>query len=358
MKKGESAEGVVQDIAFGGEAIVRLDGMVVFIPFAAMGETIRFELVELKKKFGRGKLLKVLVPSPERRQAPCPYFTLCGGCQYQHVTYKEQLRLKTKQLRDTLTRLGGGGEPHILPPIASPLEFNYRNRISVHQTGRSIGFKSINGRDLIDITECHLASPEVNRKLAHLRTKPGQREHYSLRASHIPELGFFQANDGLLQELRTLMAKNLKENTQSVIECYAGAGFFAEAYIDHVPHCYLIEQDERSIHAAQQKLQRKAQYYHGSCEEHLDSAYAQIEDADHAVCIVDPPREGLSEGMRQLMKEKKFSQLLYLSCNPATLARDLKELSEFWSADSYQPIDLFPQTAHIECLAVCRPRES
>ncbi|MDZ4789193.1 MAG: hypothetical protein SH807_09660 [Blastochloris sp.] len=356
MKKGEITQGVVQDIAFGGEAVVRLDGMAVFIPFAAMGETIRFELVELKKKFGRGKLLEVLVPSPERRAAPCPYFGDCGGCQYQHVTYAEQLRVKTKQLSDTLKRLGHLEAPHILETIASPLEFNYRNRISVHQTGRNIGFKALNGRDLVDVKECYLATPEVNRKLAHLRAKPGQREHYSLRASHIPELGFYQANDGLLAQLRALMATHLAPAIDSVIECYAGAGFFAEAYHQRIANCILIEQDERSIKAAEKLIGSKAQYLHGSCEEFLGSASERLATLQHAACIVDPPREGLSEGMRQLLKEKKFAQLLYLSCNPATLARDLHELSEFWVPEFFQPIDLFPQTAHIECLVSFRPR--
>jgi 23S rRNA (uracil1939-C5)-methyltransferase len=358
MKPGDLAEGLVQDIAFGGEAVVRLEGMAVFVPFAAMGETIRFEIVEKKKTFGRGRLVEVLSASTERRTAPCPYFGTCGGCQYQHVNYSEQLRLKTKQLLDTLQRLGGMTRPNILPIIASPYEFNYRNRISVHQEGKSIGFKAINGRDLIDITECRLATPEVNRKLSHLRSKPGQREHYSLRASHIPELGFYQANDGLLNQLKSLMAKHLDSGISSVVECYAGAGFFAEGYAERIPHIFLIEQDARSLEAARQALGGKAIYYEGSCEEHLESVFEKLNDPNTTACIVDPPREGLSEGMRLILQEKQFGQLLYLSCNPSTLARDLKELSDHWDVELIQPIDLFPQTAHIECLVSCRRKQN
>lgn len=357
MKTGDIAEGIVQDLAFGGEAVLRVDGMAIFVPFAAMGETIRFQLIEKKKNFGRGLLQEVLVPSPARREAPCVYFGRCGGCQYQHVSYEEQLRLKNKQLTDTLQRLGGIESPNLLPAIASPFEFNYRNRISVHQQGRSIGFKAVNGRDLVDITECRLATPEVNRKLSHLRSKPGQREHYSLRASHIPELGFYQANDGLLTQLKNLMAGHLDKTVDSVIECYAGAGFFAEGYADRVPHIRLIEQDSRSLDAARRILGDKADYFEGSCEEHLETVHAGLKNTGTAACIMDPPREGLSEGMRNLLKEKDFSQLLYLSCNPSTLARDLKDLSTHWEPVLFQPVDLFPQTAHIECLVSCRKKK-
>jgi 23S rRNA (uracil1939-C5)-methyltransferase len=354
MKPGDIFEGIVQDIAFGGEAVIRQDGMAVFVPFAAMGETIRFQIIEKKKKFGRGLLQEVLVPSPARRNAPCPYFSLCGGCQYQHVSYEEQLRLKTKQLKDTLQRLGGMENPNLLPVIASPFEFHYRNRISVHQEQKTIGFKAVNGRDLIDITECRLATPEVNRKLSHLRSKPGQREHYSLRASHIPELGFYQANDGLLKQLKNLMSENLDKTVDSVIECYAGAGFFAEGYSGQIKHICLIEQDNRSLQAARQLLGDKALYFLGSCEEHLEGVHSGLKNSNTAACIVDPPREGLSDGMRALLLEKDFFQLLYLSCNPSTLARDLKELSAHWEPVFFQPVDLFPQTAHIECLVSCR----
>jgi 23S rRNA (uracil1939-C5)-methyltransferase len=357
MKTGDIFEGIVQDIAYGGEAVIRQDGMAIFVPFAAMGESIRFQLIEKKKKFGRGLLLDVLVPSPSRRDAPCPYFGRCGGCQYQHVSYEEQLRLKTKQLKDALQRLGGFENPNLLPVIASPFEFNYRNRISVHQLGKTIGFKALNGRDLVDITECRLATPEVNRKLSHLRSKPGQREHYSLRASHIPELGFFQANDGLLTQLKSLMSSHLESGIDSVVECYAGAGFFAEAYASNIPHIHLIEQDSRSLQAARLLLGEKAHYYEGSCEEHLENVHANLINAGTTTCIVDPPREGLSDGMRQLLKGKAFLQLLYLSCNPSTLARDLKELSAHWEPCVFQPVDLFPQTAHIECLVSCRRKE-
>jgi 23S rRNA (uracil1939-C5)-methyltransferase len=357
MKTGDIIEGIVQDIAFGGEAVVRAEGLAIFIPYAAMGESIRFQIVEKKKKFARGVLQEVLSPSPARRQAPCVYFGRCGGCQYQHVVYAEQLRLKTKQLQDTLQRLGGIENPDIHPIIASPLELDYRNRISVHQEGQSIGFRAVNGRDLIDITQCRLATPEVNRKLSHLRSKPGQREHYSLRASHIPELGFYQANDGLLTRLKSLMSEHLDQRVNAVVECYAGAGFFAEGYADRMPDIYLIEQDARSLTAARALLGDKASYFEGSCEEHLEEVYDLLKKPDTSACLVDPPREGLSDGMRSLLKGKEWAQLLYLSCNPATLARDLKELSGQWEPVFFQPIDLFPQTAHIECLVSCRRKK-
>ncbi|NJK91175.1 MAG: class I SAM-dependent RNA methyltransferase [Blastochloris sp.] len=295
---------------------------------------------------------KSSTPLPNAKPLPALTFGLCGGCQYQHLNYPEQLRLKTKQLRDTLQRLGSLTDPDIRPIIASPLPLNYRNRISVHQEGPTIGFKAINGRDLVDVRECLLATPEVNRKLAHLRAHPGQREHYSLRASHIPELGFFQANDGLLEQLRQLINTHLAPEIRSVIECYAGAGFFAQAYAERMAQVILIEQDSRSLDLARRSFGPTVICLEGSCEEHLPTLLSPPSSEHPTACIVDPPREGLSDGYPTPTPAKRPSlhQLLLPLCNPATLARDLKALAPAWRPLYFQPIDLFPQTAHIECL--------
>ncbi len=121
----------IGDVAFGGEGVARLEDFVVFVPFVAVDEVVEAEITEVKKRFARARLLKVLRPSPDRVQPPCVYFGACGGCQYQHLNYSTQLALKHKQIRDLFQRLGGIDPALIAPPIPCPQSYGYRNRIMI-----------------------------------------------------------------------------------------------------------------------------------------------------------------------------------------------------------------------------------
>ncbi len=168
----------IEDIAFGGDGVGRLEDFVVFVPFVAPGETVEVELTEVKKRFARGRLLKVLEPSPERVTPPCPYYGQCGGCQYQHLAYPAQLRLKHKQISDQFQRIGGFRGTLIDPVVPCPQPYGYRNRIMIrsqwdkYKQGLNIGFIRADNRLVVDIEACKIAEPALNRQITEARRNP------------------------------------------------------------------------------------------------------------------------------------------------------------------------------------------
>jgi 23S rRNA (uracil1939-C5)-methyltransferase len=352
LKKHSELTGEIVDIAFGGEGIVKHEGAVIFVPFTALGDVVRIQITDAQKKFYRASLIKILKPSHDRVEPPCPYFGTCGGCQYQHISYESEQKLKVKQLHDIMQRLGGFQLTEIRPLIhAEP--YHYRNRISVHHKGHTIGFHSID-HQIIDIERCLLATEEVNDKLTYLHNKPGRRDHYSLRAKDVQEHGFHQTNSLLMQRLLETVTQSISENIAALIEGYSGIGFFTQPLSKKLKQIICIESDPRAVEIATKSAAPNTTVLEGTCESLLPQAHQQLNHKPTA-CLIDPPREGLSEQVRKDLLDLDFSQLIYLSCNPATLARDLKSLSSKWTLEYLQPIDLFPRTAHLEVLAVLNP---
>ena len=131
LNVGDKVQLTITDIAFGGEGVARIEDFVVFVPFVIVGEQVEAEVTELKKRFARAKLVRLLRPSPERVEPPCPYFADCGGCQYQHLTYSSQLELKHKQISDIFQRLGDLNPELVKNVIPCPQPYGYRNRIMI-----------------------------------------------------------------------------------------------------------------------------------------------------------------------------------------------------------------------------------
>jgi len=352
MKTGDCIEIEIHDIAFGGEGVARHEGCVVFVPFAALGDRLGVVLTEKKKHFARGRISKILTPGPGRIPPECRYYGNCGGCCYQHLDYDTQLAVKHKQLRDALQRIGGLGDPEIRPILKSPQSYGYRNRISVHHEDGKIGYRGQDGRSLVDIEECKIAEPEVNRRLRYLRAHPGRREHYSLRAGTIPGEGFYQANRFLLEKLQEQVSVLVTEGAAQVIECYGGSGFFTRPIAARVQRVLMIEGNPKLAAEARLEAPEHVQVREGDCEQVLRELGAEDVEPD-CEWLLDPPREGLGEGVRVLLQQLPGQRLIYVSCNPATLARDLKDMASTWTPQWFQPMDLFPQTAHFECVAVC-----
>lgn len=351
MKTGDLIELTVSDLAFGGDGVARHDGRVMFVPLTVSGDRIQARVTKVSAQFARAELTELRQEGAGRCEPRCRYFTDCGGCQYQHMDYATQLTAKSRQLREVLARIGGIADPEILPWLVSPREYGYRNRISVHHEGRAIGFRARDGRRLVDVERCELASDEVNAKLRHLRRHPGRREHYSLREERIPELGFYQANKFLLPAFQKKVAELcLTVSARRIVECYGGAGFFTAPLAAAGREVTMIESDARLVAEAKKQLPPTVSVLAGECETWLPELLAQPEPA---LILLDPPREGLSRTMRDLLARSSSAGLVYVSCNPATLARDLKQLANRWRPRLFQPIDLFPQTAHFECVAVC-----
>ena len=179
------------------------------------------------RNFSKQSWRTSLPPSPHRVEPRCPYFGRCGGCVYQHIEYEHQLALKWRQVKETLRRIGGLKEPPMRPFIPSPIEYGYRNRITVHVRDGVIGFFRRESNKLLAIERCPIARDEVNAKLTELRASNPHDGHYTLRVIDGPRV-FMQANDGVAAAMLDLVDRLLATAGGTLIDAYCGAGFFAK----------------------------------------------------------------------------------------------------------------------------------
>ena len=339
----------IEDVAFGGKGVARENGKAVFIPFTIDGELVSAKITREKKQFAEAEIIDLRETSPHRVEPPCPYFGRCGGCAYQHIDYAHQLDIKSRQVRDVLQRIGKLKNVPMRPMIPSPLTYAYRNRVTVHAENGAIGYFRRDSHRLIDVEQCPIAMDEVNRELANLRSHDVRDGHYTLRARSGPRV-FLQTNDGVANALRDLIVQLTPPNQNLLIDAFCGAGFFAKALTDRFERVVGIDWDRFAIAAANENASAKETYIAGDVEAELKSALENC-DRDKTTVIVDPPAVGLSPQLRQSIVDLAPATLIYVSCNPATLARDLTDLQHRFKVESVTPLDMFPQTAEIEVVA-------
>ncbi len=229
----------IQDIAFGGSGIGRINEIACFTKGVIDGEEVSARIVRKKSRFLEADLLAVEKKSSHRVEAPCPYFLKCGGCSYQHIDYSHQLKIKQKQLQDSLERIAGIQNPPVNAMIPSPQPFHYRNRITVHVRNGALGFFAEKGRDVVPIDRCLIASEEVNNAISKLKSQRpadgdyllGEKERYG---------GFRQVNNAvapiMLEEV-----KRYAGTGELLIDAYCGAGFFSHTLAPHFSHVVGIE---------------------------------------------------------------------------------------------------------------------
>lgn len=308
-------------------------------------------IIERKAHHARAEIVEILLPGAARETPPCPYYTRCGGCQYQHVSYAEECRLKEQQVREAFTRVGKFTDAPVRPIIPSPNPYHYRNRITVHAEDGKIGFRGVGGRELIDIRECLLARESVNGELAKLRAGQPQDGHYSLRDSTVPPSGFFQANHDLQETLRGLVADSLPAQGQLLLEGYCGGGFFTQSVAERFERVIAVDNDSRTLRDAHRLGLKNVAWQEGDAAYFLPEELRAQPGGTVAV-LVDPPREGLPVRLTEALSFDPVSRLVYVSCDPATLARDARALAKAYRLTTVQPIDLFARTAQIECVSV------
>lgn len=393
--------------AYGGEALGRAeDGRVIFAAFAAPGERVRVELTESRERWARGRLLEVFEPSEDRIDARCPHFALCGGCHYQHLPYEDQLAIKSAILGDQLRRIGGFEEAPVEPTLPSPSPWNYRDRLRFHLTAEGkLGFYTWVDHRVFPLEVCHLPREDVARRWPQLELEAmGNLEEVEVRAdtrgtpmiilhgTGEPELAvdldlpgsvvwlsengatvlagdpygwmdvgdksfrlspgsFFQTNtelvEGMVEEVLTGAAASPDD---VVFDLYAGVGLFTAFLADRAAKVTAVEESPWAAADFEVNLSRAdgVELYEASVEEALP---AIPHTAD--VIVVDPPRAGLGRSVVDEILSRKPRRLVYLSCDPATMARDGQRLAKGgFQLQRALPIDLFPQTYHIESLTI------
>jgi 23S rRNA (uracil1939-C5)-methyltransferase len=358
----------IHDVVFGGKGVARDGGKAAFVPFTIDRERVSARIVREKKQFAEAELAEVLEASAHRVEPPCPYFGRCGGCSYQHISYEHQLELKARQVDQAMRRIARFAEPPVRPIVPSALPYAYRNRITVHVQDGIVGFFRRDVHNLMDIAQCPISMPEVNDALAQLRASRPADGHYTLRAHSGPRV-FAQTNDAVADAMADFILSILSDGQQLLIDAFCGAGFFAKRLAPKFERLIGIDWDRFAIDAARKNARPNETYIAGDVAVELAKASRSggLQTAEEkqrrsgerrslgpSCLIIDPPATGLSAEMRSAVIEAAPTILIYVSCNPPTLGRDLAELQSRFSVVSITPFDMFPQTAEIEVVVVLK----
>lgn len=358
FRPGQELEVEIRDIAFGGKGVGSAGGIACFVPGVIDGEKVTIRVRKVKSRLLEADLLKVLESSSHRTSAPCPVFLECGGCAYQHMDYSHQLVIKRAQLREALRRLGGMENPPVMEMIPSPEPLGYRNRITVHVREGKAGFFEEGSNRVVPVTKCLIASDEVDAGFKDLlATRPrdgdyliGEKKRYG---------GFRQVNNAVAEILKATVAQAVLsggEGTRGLlVDAYCGAGFFAHQLQGYFGKVIGIERSVASVSMASRQAAENEQYLLGNVEDRLEEALSEGKPTE-TVLLLDPPSEGLEEAVSFAILQRPPSIIVYVSCNPATLARDLRRLSEAYEVSSVTPLDMFPQTAGIESVSLLQRR--
>ena len=377
----------IESVAFGGEGVGRVDNFVVFVPFAAPEDELEVEIVQLKKKFARGKILQIAKPSPVRISPLCCYYENCGGCCYQHLNYEYQLEIKKKQVEEVFRKIGKIATPPVGKTIAASNVYNYRGKAELHfsitSNGCKIGFLAVSGGEIVDIERCEIMEETINDKLRILRQNKQQLCNDDARLTIwsglladqkgtvtrvvrgktflVPRGGFFQANlyltDQLVDEVcRLAMSKEIN----TLIDAYCGSGLFSIFLAPYAQSVVGIEISEKSVKYAQINAEnadvKNVRFVQGKVENILPGDFLSSKKESNLI-VLDPPRSGCSESVLKTIADLKPQKVIYVSCNPATQARDVKYLDEHgYALLSLLPVDMFPQTEHIEVIGLLATR--
>lgn len=371
----------VEQLVSGGEGLGRFEGIPIFIPRSAPGDRLRVKLTERHPDYGRAEILEILTPGPGRRQAPCPYFERCGGCDLQHLDDDLQLRLKAEAVRETLRRLGGIEMPAKVT-IEAGDPWSYRLRCQLHaaetERGIEVGYHERASRKLVPIACCPILVPELEQLIpalpralrdeAHRRLDLAAGDEGRVTVSPVIEglphgeislrVGenvysydarcFFQGHRGLLPRLVEHVVGDWRG--EEAFDLYAGVGLFSFALARRYRQVVAIEGDRVAARFARTNARRNKLPNVRIENQSIETWIRQL-PASPARLVVDPPRAGLARPVREVLLERRAQRLTYVSCHAATLARDLKVLCRIYHLESLALLDLFPQTGHMEVVA-------
>ncbi len=385
-------------LAAGGDGVARLsDGRAVFVPDTAPGDLVRIRVETMRRRFARGRVIELLEAGESRREAPCPHASECGGCAWQHLEYAAQLRAKEGIVRDALERIGGWDAELPIPVVPSPHEFGYRSRARLRRGGEGIGYLRRESHSLHPIDHCPVLLPEMNDALQLIGALPRDDEQAQAQEVHDvfalcagetgrvqivreggapsgepdpaeedrarPVLlradedalrispGSFTQGNALLRDALLRAVHDSVGRGEDLLELYAGVGFFTLGLARRFVGVTAVESAPPAVADLRFNLRHAGLRNVEVIEEAAEHVCARLEPGRFEVVLLDPPRVGLGEAGARVLAGLGAQRIVYLSCDPATLARDLAILFDAgYVAGRVTAFDLFPQTPHVETL--------
>lgn len=391
--------------------VAKINGMVVFIPKTLVGEKVRIRITEIKKNYAKGKLIEVLEKSDKRTTSKCPYYEECGGCNLRHQESDENIKFKKEKVENALKRIGKLDVlvDDVVPSLKNE---NYRNKASFKVEDNRIGFYGEGTYQLIDIDNCMLLEKEINDSLTVIRSYLNNNKNeiktitikhgnamneilidifstndediniLSYLTTNIDDLktvifnekivygngyinqvtnglmfkcsskSFFQVNTMQTEKLYSLAVKlaNLTKN-DVVLDLYCGTGTITSILAGYVKKVIGIEIVEDAIYDAKENVKTNGisnvKFICGDAAKEISKIKENID-----VVFVDPPRSGIDRKAIAVIKKINPKKIVYISCNPVTMARDLSYLNDLYTMEKVVPVDMFPNTAHVECVSV------
>jgi tRNA/tmRNA/rRNA uracil-C5-methylase (TrmA/RlmC/RlmD family) len=382
MASGGALELKIEKLVAGGDGLAFHDGRAVFVPFALPGERVRVQLREDRKDYARASLIEVLKPNPGRIAPPCGLYGECGGCDLQHLAYPEQVKVKAGLVAESFKRVGKLEVPE--PQVYPSIPFAYRNRLQLHlsPSGR-VGFMRASSSSIIEAPTCPVA---VRSLQSWIESRSGSRRGFEdmrpfivgkdrfiafgtedevflegrdgivqVRVAgedfrfHIK--GFFQSNLYLLEHFIPEIMAGLGSGESGVVaDLYCGVGLFSRFLAKRFAKVVCVEHNPYALDLARENAPGPGNEYHALTTEDWTRSDSARQAFD--CVLVDPPRTGLAPELKAWFASSKPPLIVYVSCDPVTLARDAGELcAAGYSLETLKVYDFYPQTHHIECHA-------
>jgi len=411
LKEKDQLDVLVQKLDHFGNGIAKVENQYVFVKNALPEETVKIEITKVKKNFLNAKTVDVIIPSKNRILVPCPYYELCGGCQIMHQVYLKQLEFKKEKVKELFQKFAGISNLKI-ENFDFQEPFAYRNKIIFHGKKQTLGFYQEKSNDLVEVQNCLLIEEALNQIYhtiqKYLKTNPEEEiDELMIRKTSLNEYmividgkvnmktflpsfnnflvasiylnqelvygkeyiteevfgfkfriyrnAFFQVNYEMMKKLYKIVTNYYQgKNYQTVLDLYCGTGTIGILVSPYVKEVIGVEVVHDSILAANQnkKINQLSNitFFEGKVEDKI----SQFQEIDSI--ILDPPRSGLDSKTRKAILKIHPKSIVYISCDPVTLARDLKDLLEDYILETTNLVDMFPNTYHVECVCVLNRR--
>ncbi|WP_297741209.1 class I SAM-dependent RNA methyltransferase [uncultured Tessaracoccus sp.] len=364
------ADVVLGNVAHGGWCVARIDGKVTFISGGLPGERVDVEVTEHSKRFDRGRVTRVLNAHDERVPAPCPVAGICGGCDWQHASPALQLDLKRRVVAEQLQRLAGlewSGQVHAVTPFTG-----WRTRMQYSGSGDGLGLRARRSHDVVALPDggCRIAASQAPAVLGErvevveaasgrvvlvdghiVEGAPSVQERAAGRDYTVDADGFWQIHPQAANTLVHAVLDGLKPQAgESAVDLYCGVGLFAGALAGAGCDVLGVEVNKRAVLHARRNVP-EARFEAAPVEQFLHRLPKRAD-----LVVMDPPRKGAGKRTVQAVAKLQPRRVAYVACDPSALARDLSYFSnEGYAPQRIDAFDLFPQTHHVECVAILVP---